>query len=282
MRGSEPAARIGLVAGCGLLPREAARTLRAAGAAVCALAFEGLTDPALADEVDRLEWHRLGQLQAAAALLRSMDVGELLIVGALPKRALFDAPARVAPDATAAALLARAGGRADEALFGALAGWLVGEGFRIARQDLSLAPLVAGAELASDRAPSAAERLDVEVGRGALAACGGAGIGQCVVVRQGCVVAVEAIEGTDEAIRRAGRLAGPGASVVKGARRGQDPRFDLPTVGPGTIAAMIEAGATCLAVEADSTLVVARAETRRAADRAGIAWTAFAPDRAGP
>jgi DUF1009 family protein len=92
-------------------------------------------------------------------------------------------------------------------------------------------------------------------------------------------VAVEAIEGTDATIRRAGQLAGPGVVVVKGARLGQDRRFDLPSVGPATITAMVEAGAGCLAVEAGVTLILDRDAMRDAADRAGVACLGFVPDR---
>ena len=103
-----------------------------------------------------------------------------------------------------------------------------------------------------------------------------------MVVKRGCVVAVEAVEGTDETIRRAGRLAGPGTTVVKGARPGQDRRFDLPAVGPDTIAAMVDAGSSCLAVEAAVTLLLERERTQAAAERASIACTAFALDWIGP
>jgi len=285
MREGDPVPRLGLIAGCGGLPREAAAALRETGLRVAALAFEGLTDLVLAREVDEIRWHRLGQLDAAAAALRAMAVERVLLVGSVPKRALLAGSEVVALDATAASLLARTAGLEDDALFALLARWLEGEGFAIARQDEALAPLLATVGGFSARALSEAERDDLEVGRQALRRIGAAGIGQCVVVKRGCVVAVEAVEGTDETIRRAGRLAGPGATVVKGARSGQDRRFDLPAVGPETIATMVESGARCLAVEAGVTLLLERASTRARADAAGIALEGFpaaavAPDRA--
>lgn len=283
MRGNAPSsrsggARLGLIAGCGRLPGEAARALRRSGTAVCALAFEGLSDPALEDAVEMLRWRRFGQLEAAADSLREMAVDTVLLVGSIPKQLLFAGAGRVDPDHAAAALLGRIGGWKDDALFAALAEWLESQGFEIAGQDRALAPLLATTGDWSQRAPNAQELDDLAVGCRALAALGAAGIGQCVVVQRGCVVAVEAAEGTDATIRRAGEIAGPGATVVKGVRPGQDRRFDLPAVGPETIAVMARAGASCLAIEAGRTLVLAGDETRAAADRAGIACTSFARD----
>lgn len=278
MRESDPVSCLGLIAGCGSLPGEAARVLRAS-TKIAAIAFEGLTDPALESDVDELRWHRLGQLEAAAASLRAMAVEQLLLVGAIPKQVLFDGSGRVEPDRAASALLAGLVGRQDDALFSVLASWLEGQGFAIARQDLLLEKLIVREGPWSSRALTPDEQADLAVGRLALASLGASGIGQCVVVRHGCVVAVEAAEGTDSTIRRAGEVAGPGATVVKGVRVGQDRRFDLPAVGPGTIAAMVEARASCLAVEADATLVLDRTATRALADRAGIACTGFAPTR---
>ncbi len=281
MRGSDPVSRLGLIAGCGSLPTEAARALRGAGTAVCAIAFEGLTDPDLAGDVDALRWHKLGQLEATAASLRSLAVRSILLVGSIPKQVLFDGSGRVEPDRAAATLLEKLVGWRDDALFAALADWFEGQGFAIGRQDVLLASLVARAGAFAGRPPDASEQAYLVAGRRALEALGAAGIGQCVVVKRGCVVAVEAVEGTDEAIRRAGQLGGPGATVVKGIRSGQDRRFDLPAVGPGTIAAMVEARASCLAVESGVTLILEREAMRARADEAGIACVAFTPDRIG-
>lgn len=282
MRGRESDSLLGLIAGRGRLPLLAARGLSASGISVRAVAFEGLCDPELEGSVDQIHWHRLGQLDAAARSLRAMEVERIVVAGAVPKQALFDGSARVELDASATALLDTIDRWDDGTLLRAVADWLEREGFQVARQDEVFATLVAREGVFTSREPMAEELLDVEVGRRALARIGGAGIGQCVVVRRGCVVAVEAVEGTDATIRRAGRLAGPGAVVVKGARTDQDRRFDLPAVGPGTIAAMVEAGARCLSVEAGVTLILDREIARDAADRAGIAWTAFDPDRGAP
>jgi DUF1009 family protein len=112
---------------------------------------------------------------------------------------------------------------------------------------------------------------DIEFGYQLAKEIGRLDIGQCVVVRHQVAVALEAVEGTDETVRRGGRLAGPGTVVVKVCKPGQDLRFDLPAVGLGTIAAMQEAGAKVLAIEAGKTLMFDRAEMLKQADRAGIA-----------
>lgn len=272
--------RIGLIAGHGRLPLEAARSLRRAGASVAAIALEGLADPRLADEVDGIAVHGAGQLEAAALSLRGFGVERVLLVGGVPKTQLFGAAGAAAPslrlDETATRLLASLAGWDDASLFRALAGWLADAGFEVLRQDAALAGLAAEVGPLSARALTASEQADVDWGMSTLSRIAAAGIGQCLVVRHGCVVAVESIEGTDETIRRAGRLAGPGGVVVKAARADQDRRFDLPVVGSATIEAVCEAGARVLAVEAGTTLLLDREEMIRRADHAGIALVGVA------
>ena len=125
------------------------------------------------------------------------------------------------------------------------------------------------------RSPSETELEDLAVGQSVVADLGRAGIGQCVVVKEGMVLAVEAIEGTDATIRRAGEWGGKGATVIKAARPGQDRRFDLPAIGSGTIETMVVSGATALAIEAGSTLIINKKNMREEADSAGIAVWGF-------
>ena len=267
---------LGLIAGGGALPVWAARLLGSRERAFRVFGFEGLTDPDLAPAA---RCTRLGQLAEMRGRLAAEHVGELLIVGRFPKPTLLADPELLSPDEEALALLAGAGGWDDDGLQGLLADWLEAGDFAIARQDQLLAPLLAAAGPISHRAPSEAERADFESGRRAVLALGRAGIGQCVAVRRGCVLAVEAVEGTDAMICRAGALAGAGATIVKAARPGQDRRFDLPAIGPDTIASMRAAGATALAVEAGATLVVDRPRLIADAEAAQIAVWGF---EAGP
>ena len=263
---------VGLIAGGGELPASAARLLRSAGQACEIFGFEGVSDPDLSPPANRT---RLGQLVRLAEALEAAQIGSLLIVGHFSKALLLGGSALLSPDAEALRLLARDGGWDDDGLQAAIADWLAGRGFEIERQDERLGPLLAGPGGLSRRAPSPAERADFERGRAVVASLGRSGAGQCAAVRRGCVLALEAAEGTDAMILRAGRLGGPGATIVKAARPGQDRRFDLPTVGPGTIDAMREAGATALALEAGSTLVVDRERFVERADEAGLAVWGF-------
>jgi hypothetical protein len=279
MQSGHDGAAPGLIAGAGSLPLEAARLLGSGGPPPSAIAFEGLTDPRLEAEVGCIRWLRLGQLDEMARALAELDLETWLLVGKVPKSVIFEGGAIASPDAEALRLLAESRDRGDEALMTAIARWLDHRGFRLCDQSRALRAMLAPAGPLGARAPGAGELADLEIGWPIVQQLGRAGVGQCVVMKQGCVLAVEAIEGTDAAIRRAGELGGAGATVIKAARPDQDRRFDLPAVGPGTLDAMRDAGATALAIEAGSTLVLDRAEFVRAADRAGIAVWGFETGR---
>ena len=265
-------ARLGLIAGAGRLPAEAVRVLAIQDIACEVFGFDGITDADLGPRENRT---RLGQLSALADALTKAKVDRLLIVGKFSKTLLLGPQERIAPDEEAIRLLASAGGWDDEGLLGLIAGWLADRGFEIACQDEELSPLIAKLGPLSARSPSESERADFTVGRRVARQLGRAGAGQCVALRKGCVIALEAVEGTDAMIRRAGELGGAGTTVVKAARPGQDRRFDLPAVGPGTIEAMQVACATALAIEAGSTLIVDAPRFRQQADLAGIAVWGF-------
>jgi len=269
------ATQLCLIAGAGRLPAEAAHCLGARGHEPIGIAFEGLTDPSIASAVAELRWHRLGQLEALVRDLRELGIDRLLMVGKVPKSALFGASAMVELDARATELIRGASDLGDETLMSILCGWLEEQGFEILGQDAVLTELLVAPGVLGRRAPDGGESADLAFGRPIARRLGEVGIGQCVVVRDRAVLAVEAMEGTDETIRRAGRLGGEGATVIKMARPGQDRRLDLPAVGPETIRVMQEAGARALALEAGSCLVLEREETIAAADRAGIALWSF-------
>ncbi len=266
---------IGLIAGGGSLPLEAAQLLRDRGFSVFAIGFEGLTEPSISGKVLATRFVRLGQLEAMAAAMTEMGVERVLLIGKVSKSLLFDGRGIAQPDAEAVRLLSRQSERADEPLMQAIAGWLSGRGFELCDQGEVLAPLLAAVGSLSARLPSPGELADFKLGRSVVAQLGRSGVGQCVVVKQGSVLAVEAIEGTDATIQRAGELGGRGATVVKAARPGQDRRFDLPAIGPATIDAMIAAEAGALAIEARSTLIVDREGLLDVADQAGIAIWGF-------
>ena len=264
--------RIGLIAGSGVLPSMFARAAKEKGLLVHAVAHLGEADPELKREVETLDWVKLGQAQRILKNLRSHRVERAVMAGGLGRaRSLTQAW----PDAGAFKIASRLRGLRDDELLRAIAGYFEEGGVQIvsAAEYLSsaLAPqgLLAGPPLTSD------QLRDVELGRDVASSLGRADVGQTVVVKDGVVVAVEAVEGTDEAIRRAGNLAGPGTVVVKRVKPQQDLRFDLPAVGPVTLEVMREAGARVLSVEAGHTFVLDAPETFRLAKLFSISvWAA--------
>lgn len=270
----ERAGALGLIAGAGGLPGEACTRLRAEGCEVRVFGFEGITD---FEGIDPEHRTRLGELVRLAEQLERAGVQRLLIVGKFEKRLIFEDTHLLAPDAEALGLLGGIREWSDDGLQGAIADWLERRGFAVLRQDEVLRSMLAQEGLLSRRAPSREEAADAALGQGVVTALGRLGVGQSVALRKGCVLAVEAVEGTDAMIERAGSLGGAGATIVKAGRPGQDRRFDLPAVGPGTISAICEAGATALAVEAGVTLILEAEECLRRADAADLAIWAFAP-----
>lgn len=264
-------APVGLIAGLGRFPLELATAARRGGHRLAAVAFEGLADPGLAARVDVCETLPLGQIARLLEVLRREGVRQVVLAGKVPKRVLFEAGGRLDPDARALALLRALRDRKDDSILLAVAELLEVEGFELLGQ-AELAPELLAAEgplgavVATD-----AQRADVAFAWPIAKALGAVDVGQTVVVEGGAVLALEAIEGTDEAIRRGCALGGGGACVVKVAKPGQDPRFDVPAVGLGTLRALREGGAAVLAVEAGATLVLEREALVAEADAAGIA-----------
>jgi DUF1009 family protein len=266
---------LGLIAGNGRFPFLVAAAGRRAGRRVVAVAIKEETDPALAGEVDEIHWVSLGQLGRCIDALKGGGVREAVMAGQVKHKQIF---AGIVPDLKMMALLARLALKNTDSLIGAVADALGREGIALLSSTVLLQDQMATAGAMTWRRPSADELKDVEYGREVARALAGFDIGQTVVVKDRAAVAVEAMEGTDEVIRRAGRIAGAGCTVVKVAKPRQDVRFDVPVVGPGTVAAMGEAQARVLAVQAGATLLLDRAELLAQADRADAAvWGFEAP-----
>jgi DUF1009 family protein len=262
---------LGLIAGRGRLPFDIAQAARRRGLGVAAVAFHGDTDPALAEAVDRITWLHLGELEALLSALHEAGARDVVMAGKILKTNLYGDVARLKPDARAIALIAGLRDRSDDGILGAIADTLAEEGLVLRPQAELVPELLAEKGVLGQVAPDAEQRADAEFGWRIAKALGEVDVGQTVVVRARAVMAVEAIEGTDAAIRRGAALGGPGVTVVKVAKPRQDARFDLPAVGPDTLRVLIEVGAAALAVEAGRTLVVDREEVLRLADRHGIA-----------
>jgi len=262
---------VGIIAGGGRLPFVAAAEARAQGRRVVAVGVRGETDPALAEVVDALHWVRLGQLGAVVKSLRREGVSEALLLGKVDITHLFS---RVRPDLLGARVLFKARDLRGDSVLEAIVETLGGEGIRILETPPFLTPLLLHAGLLTRRAPSEQEQRDITLGREVARQIAGLRIGQTVVLKNGTVVAVESVEGTDAAIRRGGQLARGGVVVVKVARADQDLRFDLPTIGPETLAALRDAGATALALDAGRTLVLDRERFVSGADALSLAVVA--------
>jgi DUF1009 family protein len=266
-----PAAPLGLIAGRGELPLELARGARRRGQGVAAVALEGFAEPGLAEVSDDFASLPLGQLARLFAFLRGRGVKQVVLAGKVPKDVLYTQRGRAQPDALAARLLASLADRKDDSILLAFADALEAEGFELLPQ-AELAPeLLAQEGVLGAREPGPEQLADLAFGWPIAKALGALDVGQTVVVKARAVLALEAIEGTDEAIRRGTALGRGGACVVKVAKPSQDPRFDVPAVGVETVRALAAGRGALLAVESGRTLLLQRAEMLREADAAGIA-----------
>ena len=262
---------LGVLAGQGDLPLEVARALRRGGRRVLAVGLRGLTEPELATCVDQLEWLYPGEFEALLGVLRGAGVRDLVFAGGVPKVELLVRSAELRLDARARRLLREIRAWGDDALLRLLADEIEAEGIRIRGQDGVAPELLAPPGALGSIAPTVEQGLEIASAWPIAQALGDLDIGQTIVVRGGIVLAVEAIEGTDAAIRRGAALApGGGVSVIKILKPSQDRRFDLPTIGPQTALVLRECGAVLLAVQAGHTLVLKREELVRIADEAGI------------
>lgn len=269
---------LGLIAGEGLLPLEVVRAARRRGRDVVAVGFSGLTPRALEEQAARVCWTHPGQLQTVLDFLHAEQVREVVLAGKVAKAALLADPADLELDERAKRLLSGLADLQDASILKAIAAVLEEEGIRLASQRELVPDLFVGEGILGRVIPSDSQRADIEFGWPLARALARLGIGQTVVVHERAVLAVEAIEGTDAMIRRGGKLGGLGLCIVKVARPDQDPRFDLPTIGPDTLAAAAAAGAGAVAFEAAQTIVLDREALIARADGEGIALVGLGPD----
>jgi len=268
---------VGFVVGAGLLARRTLDAALSAGFPVRVVVLEGFGDPA--DYADQPHITcRLGAAGRMLGWLREQGVRRMVMVGRVSRPSFL----ALRPDAGAARLLPKIGVRAfggDDTLLVAVARVLREEGFEPLGAEQFLGSLQVPPGLLAGPAPDATAQADIRRGVAVLASLGPADVGQGCIVQQGLVLAVEAIEGTDAMIARAGPLhrEGPGGVLVKLLKPGQDRRFDLPTVGPDTITAAAAAGLRGIAIEARGGLLVDREESCRRAAAAGLFLLAIEP-----
>ncbi|MBM4268650.1 MAG: LpxI family protein [Deltaproteobacteria bacterium] len=265
---------VGLIAGNGIFPRLFARGARKAGVSVVAVAHVGETEREIEDEVSACTWIRVGELGKIIRVFRQAGCRQAAMAGGIKKARLFSG---FRPDLRGAAFLARMRTLHDDRILRGIAAELESEGIQVIPSTTYLPELLPAPGVLGRKKPRARDSTDVAFGRRVARAVGAFEVGQTVVVRAGLVLAVEAVEGTDAAIRRGGELGRGGAVVVKASKPGQDLRFDVPAVGPETIRLMADVGARVLAVEAGRTLLLEREALIAAADAAGIVVLAFDP-----
>ena len=279
--------RLGLIAGNGRFPFLLLDAARAHGLTVVVAAIKEETDPeidarAAADARIHVHWMSLGELSRLIETFRREGVTRATMAGQVKHTQIFSS---IRPDWRLAKLLLNLRTRNTDMLLGAVAKVLADEGIELISSTQYLEPLLATAGVMTRRAPDEQELADVAYGRTVARAIAGYDLGQTVVIAAQACVAVEAMEGTDATIVRAGALMRRlepadetllrrALTVVKVAKPNQDMRFDVPVIGVRTIEAMRAAGATCIALEAGRTLLFDREAIVRAADDAGIAITA--------
>jgi UDP-2,3-diacylglucosamine hydrolase len=257
---------LAVIAGGGRLPRMVLEGARARGLRVVGVGFAGETERELAEAMDAWQWMQLGQLGKLIAFCKKQGASQVVMVGKVHKARAVD----LRPDWRAAKLLWKIKSTQDDVLLRAITAELEDEGLRVVSTMEFLPHLLTPCGVLTKRSPSAQEQADIDFGWPLARSIGDLDIGQCLVVRKRTVVAVEALEGTDMTILRAGEVVGAGCVVVKIFKPVQDHRLDLPTIGARTISTMIQAKATCLGVEAGRSIFVDLEQSLALADQAGI------------
>jgi len=265
--------RLGLIAGNGRFPFLVLEAARSAGHDVTVIAAKEETFPELSDAAARngseIHWVSLGQLGTCISLLKKAGVTHAVMAGQVKHTKIFSSG--ITPDWTMAKLLGKLMSRNTDGVIGAVAEVLRDNGIELMDSTGLLTPLLASPGILTNRGPAEEEQKDLAFGYRMADHIAALDIGQTVAVKHQAVVAVEAMEGTDEVIARAGHLAGAGVCIIKVAKPKQDMRFDVPVIGFATIQAMRAAGAAVLSIDAGKTLLLDREAVIASANEAKIA-----------
>jgi len=257
-----------IIAGKGVYPRELAVAARSEGVGrICVLAFKGETNPSIRSLVDEVRWVPVGNLSRFLRALEEFAVPLAVMAGQITPTALF----RLRPDKAMMRLLSGLERRNAETIFGAVGAEMEKIGVSLQPASIFMRSAMPSAGVLTQRAPDEREAADIVFGLDIALATSGLDIGQTVVVKEGTVIAVEAFEGTDKTILRAGKLSGPGAVVVKLAKTGHDMRFDIPVIGMRSLRSIKRAGISALACEAGRTIILEREKVIQRADKLGLA-----------
>ncbi len=265
--------KLGLISGSGELPFAVAAEARSKGYKVIAVGLEPLADSSLSSYVDEIKWINVGKLGEVIDSLKKSGIKEAVMAGKVPKSLLYKS--KITPDLRAIKLLFTLKDRSDDSILLAIANELKKDGITLLNTTDFSSQLLTPEGVLTEKVPSEDEWKDIAFGWEIAREIGRLDIGQTVVVKNQAVMAVEAIEGTDEAIRRGGRLAGDGAVVVKVSKPQQDMRFDVPVVGMSTVMSMLEVNARVLAVEAGKSIILNKEEMISKADKAFMSIVGF-------
>ena len=259
---------IGLIAGNRQFPFLFARAARDQGYRIVAAGIVGDTSPLLYFFVDKFQYFKVGELKKVFTFLKSNGAVQIIMAGQVNPDNLFNPTVKLDSDFQQIAQALR--DRKTDTIFGAVADRLAKEGMTLLDSTILLNKYLAPKGTLTKRAPTDSELKDIDFGFMLAKMMGGIDIGQTVIVKEKAIVAIEAMEGTDKAIERGGMIAHHGAVVVKTSKPKQDNRFDVPVIGPRTIAIMARVKAACLCIEAGKTLIIDREKTIEMANRAGI------------
>jgi len=263
---------LGVIAGRGTYPWQLARSAHSQGVKkVVAFAFKGETERAIKKYADEVVWLHLGQLGALLNAVKAAGITQIVMAGQIKPTRLFN----LRLDAKSLSILRQLKAKNAHTIFGAVADELKGVGAELMPAYCFMESEMPSSGVLGFRAPSESNETDIQLGMQVAKVTSGLDIGQTVVIKEGTILAVEGFEGTDDTILRAGKLGGAGAVVVKVAKRGHDMRFDIPIIGTRTFKMLKKAKISCLAVEANRTILLEREKLVAEANRLGIAFVAF-------
>ena len=259
---------LGLIAGNGQFPILFAKQAKAQHFKVIAAAIKGDTSIFLKPFVDKIAWFKVGELKSLFAYFKNENVHQVIMAGQVNPNNLFEK--NVMFDDEFKILFKAMQDRKADTIFSAIAEKLKEQNMELLDSTFLMKDFLAPKGTLTQRGPTLNELADIEFGKTIAKIMGGVDVGQTVVVKQKAIVAIEAMEGTDQTILRGGRISQEGAIVVKMSKPNQDLRFDVPVIGSKTIQTMIKSKARCLAIEAGKTLIIDRNACVKLANQAGI------------
>ncbi|HYP28021.1 MAG TPA: UDP-2,3-diacylglucosamine diphosphatase LpxI [Blastocatellia bacterium] len=268
--------KYGLIAGNGRFPFLVLDGAKERGVEMVVAAIKEETSPDISSAASKVEWVGVGQLGRLIRFFKREEVTHAIMAGQVKHHQIFRLNAL--PDLRMVRVLARLSARNTDSLIGAVASELAGEGITLVESTIFLEPLLAREGVLTRRRPSKEEMSDIEYGLDIAREIARLDLGQTIAVKDRAVVAIEAMEGTDAVIARAGEITrGKPFVVIKVAKPDQDMRFDVPVIGVPTVEAMLRAGATAIHVSAGKTLLFDRAELVALADKNRVAIVSTAP-----